>query len=421
MAERPSTEGGFHRLLRHGTLIAVAVLILCVLGLVAALRVPVQMIPDLEVRTISIDTGWPGATPQDVEQEILLEQEQYLRTLPNLRRMVSSASTGRARITLEFPFGVDINEALIRTNNALSQVRAYPENVDQPRLSTSSFSANAFMFFRIAALPGGPGEDLDLDMLGDYLEDEVRPRLERVPGVALIDISGTSQRQVRIEVDPQRLAQRGLGLAQVRQALRSRNRDVSAGDLDSGKRSYLLRTVGRFADVAELGDLILAERAGSVLRLRDVAEIRLDHFELRDLSFYNGRPSLGLSVRREPGSNVIQIKRDLLPEVEQVNVDLLRPMGLELSLSSDDVRYVEQSVANVWTNLALGALLATLVMYAFLRSGRATLIGVIAIPICTVAAFVGLLAAGRTLNVISLAGVAFAIGMTLDNTIVVLE
>lgn len=411
---------GFEKLLRHGTLIAVAVLVLCVLGLAAALRVPVQMIPDLEVRTISIDTGWPGATPQDVEQEILLEQEQYLRTLPNLRRMVSSASTGRARITLEFPFGVDINEALVRTNNALSQVPAYPENVDQPRLSTSSFSLNSFMFFRIVPTADA-GAPLDLDMLGDFLDDEIRPRIERVPGVALVEIGGSSQRQVRIEVDPAKLAQRGLGLDQVRSAVRVRNRDTSAGDIDSGKRRYLLRTVGRIGDVETLANLVLDERAGTIVRLKDVATVTLDHYEPRELSYFNGRPALTLSLRREPGSNVIAIKRAVLPEVERVNAELLRPLGLEMNLSSDDVRYVEDSVRNVWTNLLLGALLATAVMFLFLRSGRATLLGVIAIPICTIAAFIGLLAFGRTLNVISLAGVAFAIGMTLDNSIVVLE
>lgn len=411
---------GFEKLLRHGTLIAVAVLVVCVLGLAAALRVPVQMIPDLEVRAITIDTGWPGATPQDVEQEILLEQERYLRTLPGLRRMVSSASTGRARITLEFPFGVDLNEALVRTNNALSQVPAYPENVDQPRLSTSSFSDNAFMFFRIVPRADA-GAPLDLDMLGNFLDDEVRPRLERVPGVALVEIGGSSLRQVRIEVDPAQLAQRGLGLDQLRDAVRARNRDTSAGDLDSGKRRYLLRTVGRISDVEDLAELVLDERAGTIVRLKDVARVTLDHEEPRELSFYNGRPALTLSLRREPGSNVIAIKRAVLPEAERVNAELLAPLGLEMRLSSDDVRYVEDSVRNVWSNLALGALLATAVMFLFLRSGRATLLGVIAIPICTIAAFIGLLAFGRTLNVISLAGVAFAIGMTLDNTIVVLE
>ncbi|GAB3344314.1 efflux RND transporter permease subunit [Marilutibacter aestuarii] len=410
----------FDRVLRHGTLIAVAVLILCVLGIAAALRVPVQMIPDLEVRTISVDTRWPGATPQDVEKEILIEQEQYLRTLPDLRRMVSSATTGRASIDLEFPFGVDVNEALIRTNNALSQVSDYPENVDEPALGTSSFSANAFMYFRIGARADSP-LDLDLDMMRDYVEDTVRPRLERVPGVSLVQVGGGAERQIRVEVDPRRLAERGLDMGDVRDALRSRNTDVSGGDLESGKRRYLVRTVGRFRDAGDVGGLILAERDGALVRLSDVARVHLDHFERRDLSFANGKPSLSLSLRREPGSNVIQIKYAVLPEVEAINAELLAPLGLEMTLTSDDVRYVEESVANVMRNLALGAVLASLVMLAFLRSVRATLTGVVAIPICTIAAFVGLLLAGRTLNVISLAGVAFAIGMTVDNTIVVLE
>ncbi len=128
--------------IRRGTLLAVTVLIICLLGIMAALRVPVQMIPDLEVSTIEVDTRWPGATPQDMEKEILIEQERYLRALPNLRRMTATAETGGASIQLEFPFGVDVNDALVRVNNALSQVPEYPENVDQPRLSSSSFSEN---------------------------------------------------------------------------------------------------------------------------------------------------------------------------------------------------------------------------------------------------------------------------------------
>ena len=221
--------------IRRGTILTVAVLIICVLGIVAALRIPVQMIPDLEVRTISVVTGWPGATPQDVEKEILIEQERYLRTLPNLKRMVSRASTGSAEIELEFPFGVDVNEALIRVSNALSQVPSYPENVDQPRLFSSSFSNNAFMFFRLMPLRGNP-LTLDMDMLRDYAEDYVRPRMERVPGVSEVGVSGGAERQVQIRLDPGRLAQRGISLTQVRDAIRQRNRDSSAGDIDSGKR-----------------------------------------------------------------------------------------------------------------------------------------------------------------------------------------
>ena len=410
----------FEAIIRRGTLQAVAVLIFCVLAITAALRMPVQMIPDLEVRTVSIETVWPGATPQDVENEILIEQERYLRTVPNLKRMVSSAETGRATVRLEFPFGVEIDDALIRVNNALSQVPAYPENADEPRISTSSFSENAFMYYRLIARDGNP-LGLDLNLLQDFAEDNVRPRMERVPGVSRVDVGGGAPREVRIEVDAARLAERGITLVDLRDAVRARNRDASGGDIDSGKRRYLVRTLGRFETIEDVENLILARRGDSIVRLHDVATVHLDHAELRSLSYTAGQRTLNLSVRREPGSNVISIKRAMTPVVEDLNRDLLERSGLELRLVNDDVKYVEDSVRNVFQNLLLGALLATLVMYLFLRSRQATFVGVLGIPICTLAAFLGLLLAGRTINVISLAGIAFAIGMTVDNTIVVLE
>ncbi|HEX7719362.1 MAG TPA: efflux RND transporter permease subunit, partial [Woeseiaceae bacterium] len=410
----------FEGVIRHGTILAVAVLVICVLGTLAALRIPVQMIPDLDVRVISVQTRWPGATPQDVEKEILIEQEEYLRTIPNLERMVSTASGEEATVELEFPFGTDINEALIRVNNALSQVPSYPENVDEPRLRASSFSQNSFMYFRVVPLEGNPFE-LDMTLMRDFVDDNVRTRMERVDGVSQVNIGGGAERQVRIRVDPGKLAERGITLTEVRNAIRSRNSDASAGDLDTGKRRYLLRTVGRFTDLEDMEQVIIAQRGTSLIRLVDVASIELTHFELRNQSLFNGKPSLNLSVDREPGSNVIAIKEALLPVMDEINAQVLNPSGMQMYLNTDDARYVQDSVANVWQNLAIGAGLATLVMYLFLRSARATLVGVIGIPICTIAAFIGLMAAGRTINVISLAGVAFAIGMTLDNSIVVLE
>ena len=177
--------------IEHGTQVAVVVLTICVIGIMCALRLPVQMIPDLEVRTITVETVWPGATPQDVEKEILIQQEDYLRTLSGLQRMISTASMGEATIELDFPFGTDINEALIKVNNALTQVPSYPENVDEPRLYATSFSSNAFMFFRIQPVPGHP---ISLDMLRmrDFIDDNVRPRMERVVGVSQVAVVGGS-------------------------------------------------------------------------------------------------------------------------------------------------------------------------------------------------------------------------------------
>ncbi|MEX0957752.1 MAG: efflux RND transporter permease subunit [Burkholderiales bacterium] len=406
--------------IRHGTLLAIGVLIVCVFGVLAVMRVPVQMIPDLETRVITVRTSWPGATPQDVEKELLIEQEEYLRSVPSLQRMVSTATMGEARIELEFPFGVDVNNALIRVNNALSQVPAYPENVDEPRLYTTSFSDNAFIFLRVMPLPGNP-QGVNMNMMRDFIDDNVRARFERVRDVSEVRIGGGAERQVQIFVDPGRLAERGLTLTGLRTAIRERNLDVSGGDLESGKRRYLLRTMGRFENLADIQSMVIAERGGTIVRLRDVASVRLHHFEIRQHAFTDGEPIVSLSIRRNRGSNVIAIKEAVLPVIEQLNREVLEPAGMRMALTTDDVRYVQASIANVWTNLAIGACLATLVMFLFLRSVSATLVGIIGVPICAIAAFLGLLLAGRTINVISLAGVAFAIGMTLDNSIVVLE
>ncbi|TLD69164.1 efflux RND transporter permease subunit [Phragmitibacter flavus] len=407
-------------LLNRGTLVTVVMLMVMLLGIIAATRVPVQMIPDLDARTISIETQWAGATPQDVEKEIIIEQEDYLRSIPNLKRMTSSASTGNASIELEFPFGIDVNEALLRVNNALSQVPSYPENVDEPVLYTNSFSENAFMSFRVVPLPGNP-MNLDIDLMLDFVDDNIRTAMERVPGISQVSIGGGAERQIQILVDTPRLAERGLSLTQLRDAIRARNIDLSAGDIDQGKRRYLIRTIGRFDNIEELNNLILSRSGDAITRLRDVATIKLDHFEIRSRSYADGDSNLRLSLYRQPGSNVITIKYAILPVVEQINRDILNPAGLQMLLSNEDVKYVEDSVQNVWKNLLIGAGLATAVMFLFLRSASATLIGMCGMPVCVVASFIGLLVMGRTINVISLAGIAFAIGMTIDNTIVVLE
>ncbi len=410
----------FEPIVKHGILVAVATLIIVVLGLVAAFNIPVQMIPDLEVRTISIRTGWPGATPQDVEKEILIEQEEHLRSVRGLQRITSSAQFGFARIELEFPFGIDINQTLIEVINALARVSSYPNNVNEPRVYATSFSANSFMFFRVIPLAGNP-RNIDMVPMQDFVRDNIASRLETIAGVSEVAVYGGADRQIQVIIDPRSLVERNLTVAQVRNAIRARNIDVSGGEIESGKRRYLLRTIGRFSDVDELRALIIDRSGDAVIRLDEIADVRFGHFEITRYSYSDGAIAIGMSVRRQPGSNVIDIKRQMMQEVASINEDLLGPMGMRMRLIADDVGYVEASIYNVWKNLLIGAALASLVMYLFLRSGRATLIGTMGIPVCTIAAFIGLFAADRTINVISLAGVAFAIGMTLDNSIVVLE
>ena len=275
--------------IKHKHVTIVSILILCLLGITAALRIPVQMIPDLEVRTISVQTQWPGATPQDIEKEILIEQEEFLRTVPNLQRMESSASNGEASIELDFPFGVDVTETLILVNNALSQVPDYPANVDEPRIFSASFSSNAFMYFRVAPIEDNP-KNIDMVMMRDYIEDNVRPRMSSVAGVSQVNVSGGAQRQVRILMDKDALIQYNVSVNEVRSAISSRNRDTSAGELEQGKRRFLLRTVGRFESLEEIENTIIRRTGDSLVRLKDVADIDFNHFELNSEARSEERP-----------------------------------------------------------------------------------------------------------------------------------
>ena len=185
------------------------------------------------------------------------------------------------------------------------------------------------MYFAVSPLPGNP-LNLDIDMITDFIDDNIRTQMERVPGVSEVQLRGGAERQMQIFIDPAKLAQRGLSLTQVRDAIRARNSDTSAGDLDDGKKRYLIRTVGRFDNKQELEELILAHRNGTDIFLKDVATINLGHYEVREVAVVNDERGLTMAVKREPGSNVIDIKSGMMQVVEEMRRDLLHPNGLDL-------------------------------------------------------------------------------------------
>ncbi len=407
-------------IIRHGVVVAVAALVICLLGTAAIFRVPVQMIPDMDITSLTVATAWPGAAPQDIEREILIEQEEYLRSIPGLARMTAEATTGSASIELEFGLGRNLSEVLALTNNALSQVPRYPDNVDRPRIFTTAFSDNYFMFYVIQPAAGNP-RALDIEMQFDFVEDTVKAALERTPGVAEVKVEGGAERQLRVYVDPARLAQRRIRLSELRDALLARNRDMSGGDIDAGKRRYLVRTLGRFDTASDVQDSIVAQRDGTPVYVRDLARTELTHAELRTHSRFGGEPGLMVMVKKQRGTNVVEVERAVTATAQRLQQTVLPTAGLQMHLMHSDVNYVRQAVGVVRENLIVGALLAVLALYLFLRRLTPTLIGALGIPVATLAAFIGLLWAGRTINVVSLAGVALAIGMTLDNNIVVLE
>ena len=448
--------------------VAVGVLVVALFGVISLTQMPMQLTPEVQTPTITVETLWPGGSPQEVEQEIIQPQEEQLKSVTGLVKLSSESMESRGVITLEFQVGTDMSEALIKVNSRLQQVPQYPETADQPILTTASSTDTAIAWFilrprvadvarieafqeahpdlaatleparravstglrlarlkRIAQEHPAAAELLpqgvDVMKLRRFAEDEIEAAFERVAGVANSNVLGGREDELQVVVDPRALAARSLTIEDLRIALRERNKDTSAGTHLEGKRQYVVRTMGRFESPEQVEGVVVARRDGKPVYVRDVAEVRFDYKKPDGVVQNFGTTSLAINVIREVGANVLDVMEELRDVNARINAGVLADRGLELELVYDETDYIESSVDLVNQNILIGGLLTILVLLVFLRSGRSTLILAIAIPSSIIGTFIILALLGRSLNVISLAGMAFAVGMVVDNSVVVLE
>lgn len=403
--------------LGNKTAVVVAGILIVLFGALAAQQLPLQLTPEVERPRITIQTRWRASAPQEVETQIVEPQENVLRGLPGLRKMESSAGQGSGSITLELATDVDVTRALIEVINRLNQVPSYPPDATEPRVSTggADFGA-AIAWFSLQPLAGN---QRDIVSYQSFVEDVILPRLERVPGVAEANAFGGRAEEIRITFDPFRAAALGVDLNRLLNEL-SRNDDISAGTADVGKRRFTLRYTGRY-DHRELGQRVLTWREGRPVFLDDIAQVERRLVDANFALAQNGNVAISINAIPESGVNVLEVMAGLQAAVEDLRQGPLEREQLRMMQMYDESLYITDSVRMVLTNLLLGMTLAIGVLWWFLRKFRATLMVAVAIPLCLMGAFIFLAAAGRTLNTISLAGLAFATGMVLDASIVVLE
>ena len=399
---------------------AVGVILLVLFGVLALYRIPIQLTPDVDEPNITVTTIWPGASPQEIEREIVDEQEEQLKSLEGLLELESTSSDSQGTITLTFPVGTDIDAALLRVSNRLQQVPSYPLDAEKPIISSVGFAENAVAWFMLVP-KGADAFDGDISTLYDFVDNDVKPALERVPGIGLANVYGGRERELRVHVDPAELAARRITFNELGAALERENRNYSGGDFDEGKRRYIVRTVGEYDSPESIEDIVVAIRDGVPVYLRDVGRAELGYRKASGKVFTMGTQVLAINTIRETGSNVLDVMAGLKDAVSDINAELLNPRGLELVQVYDETEYVESAINLVEQSLVVGGILAILVLLLFLRSASSTFVIAIAIPISIVGTFLMMYAFGRTLNVISLAGMAFAVGMVVDNSIVVLE
>ena len=399
----------------------VAVIVGCILvvifGMISLSRLPIQMTPDITRPEITIVTPWRASAPNEIESEIIEPQEDVLRSIPGLLKLESTSSYGRGAINLEFVIGTDMNRALIEVMNRLNQVPRYPLDANEPiiRVGGNQFEKVIAWF----AVQTKPGNTRPIASYQDFVDDTIVTRLERVPGVSQTGSFGGRAHEVRITFDPFKAANIGLDLTGISSDLGS-NADVSAGSTEVGRRQYTLRFSGKY-DISSLGDLVLEWRDGKPIRLNDIAHIELKMVDPSTQLHQNGGPSIAVNVIPESGVNVLEVMDELKAVIADLAENELDRADLTIEQNYDETVYVKSSIGMVRNNMLLGMSLAIVVLWWFLRKFRATLSVALAIPLCLLIAFIVLDFTGRTLNIISLAGLAFATGMVLDAAIVVLE
>ncbi|MEZ6015863.1 MAG: efflux RND transporter permease subunit [Planctomycetota bacterium] len=408
--------------------VSVGIILSLLAGLVALLRVPIQMTPEVQSVVIAVTTTWEGASAQEIETDVIEPQEERLGNLSGLLQMTSTSQAGQGQIRLEFRTGTDIADARTEVDLRLAEVPGYPESVNKPVVvDVDPDSVDYISWVGLAC----SDPDFDPTTLRDFAAKRLLPRLERLPGVAEVGLLGARERELQILVDPVRLADRGVTYADLVRILRAENGNWSAGKLTEGKNDVRVRAVGRFTEARQVEELVLRREAAGTVLLRDVADVRVGLKERTNWARARGHLMPFFNFQLEAGANLLETIDAVDAELAALNA----PGGLlaleasrldihgslKLVKTYDSTTYVKDAIALVRNNIFVGGALAMLVLMLFLRSLRTVGIIAIAIPISVVVAVVVLVGLGRSVNIISLAGMAFAVGMVVDNAIVVIE
>ena len=404
--------------LRYPAAIAAGLALIALIGIVSIFTTPIQLFPNIERPQLSMQANWRAASPKEMESEITIPIEEQLRGIPGLETINSWSNNGNVWFNLEFALGTNMDKAFAEVSSRAQQVRNWPLDADRPIVGgANGQQGESLIYLFLRALPDS---NMDSEALARFARDTIIPKLETIEGVQGVDLQAPAgERILRIRFDPWRLAQLNLTIEELSRAV-GRFQDVGGGTVDVGRRGYALRFEGNFT-ADQIGDLTVAQRGTTVIRMRDVADINVGPDKAFGATYQNGNPAIGMQVIREPGSNTLDAIDAVLAEVKSFNDNELRSVGARIEKSFDPSVFIKRALSFLGGNLLLGTLLAVGLLWLFVRRARATVIIAATVPVCLLVTLAVLGMAGRTINVISLAGLAFATGMVLDAAIVVME
>lgn len=398
--------------------IIVGVIFVILFGIIGLKTMPYQLTPSVIDPEITVTTTWTGATPYEIEREIIEEQEKVLKGLRGLTKMESESFNGIGTITLKFKVGISLDDALLRVSNKLNEVPSYPENVDKPIISATGATAPPVIWMVLKTTDNNQASAFTYKT---YFENEVRQYIDRVEGVADLLIRGGREREMHIVIKPEKLAAYGLTIRELIHILQSENINISAGNMGVGRRDYRIRTVGEFNSVKEIENIVIRATGQERVLLSDLASVSFGYEKLTEAMMHNGTEGVAIGIKPEPGTNILNLTNRIDAVVAWLNNEKLKEEKIYLQWVYDQRPYINGAIQLVKKNIFYGGLLAIIVLFIFLGSIAPTLVIAISIPISIIGTFVFMSALGRNLNVVSLAGISFSVGMLVDNAIVVLE
>jgi multidrug efflux pump subunit AcrB len=405
--------------LKSPAAVAVGIAVTILFGIFALYNLPIQLFPDIDRPQIGIETDWRAETPREVESQLVQPEEDVLQGIAGLQEMDGYANNGGGYVALTFALGTDMKNTLVDIIGRLNRLPPLPADAQKPfvQLASNQDSNATLLYVFMQKLPGN---SRDVNSYEPFLKNVVIPRFEAVPGVGSAQInSNGGTEELDIVFDPMRAAELGIQIPKMAQQI-SGSEDVSGGTIDVGRRQYSLEYRGRYS-VADLKNLVLEWRDGKPVHLGDIANVHIGRSKMQGFAYQDGNPALGINIFRASGANVLATVNAVKAELQRINDGPAKQQGVVFAYSFDPSHFINQAMGMVTSDLVIGIVLAVGVLWFFMREWRGTIIISSAIPICLCAVIILLSLAGRTLNVVSLAGLAFATGMVLDAAIVAFE
>ncbi|MAJ35094.1 MAG: acriflavin resistance protein, partial [Candidatus Puniceispirillum sp. TMED52] len=412
--------------INHLTAVMAIMLMIFLFGLSALQQVPIQLTPDIERPVLQVRVNWPGASPADVDREIINRLERDLSALSGIEKIVSRSFSGSARVTITYSVHQDMDKALTLLLSELSGITGLPDDAKAPIVRTSNSDDSPIARLALTALKDNNvdvADAADIDALGRFLTTNIMDPLARVEGVSDVFKYGGNEFEMRVIIDPEKLALYRLNITTVINALRSATTQQTVGNIEAGKREYIVRVSSPSFTLAEAGHIVIrADQAenGNIIpvRLSDIARLEVKPALASSFRRLNGENAIIINLTREQGTNVVETMGRIKERIADLNQNTLKQMGIKLRVIYDETVYISSAISLVQQNIFIGGALALSILLLFMRSLLPTLIVFCAIPISVIGTFVAISALGLSINVISLAGLAFAVGMVVDASIV---